>query len=99
MSLTVANLLIFMCRVSPTERKELRVGCLMILKEGHGSVANWPATRKLRKWEIRSVHSLFCCAVSISSEAMPGVSSFGTEKASSYQNVFWSLNICNKYRY
>ena len=62
-------------------------------------VANWPAVRKPWKCEIRSVHSLVCGAVSISSEAMPGVSSFGTEKASSYQNVFWSCNICNKYRY
>ena len=43
-------------------------------------VANWPAVREPWKCEIRSVYSLVCGAVSISSEAMPGVSSFGTEK-------------------
>ena len=56
MSLTVANLLILMCRVSPTERKELRVGCLMILKEGHGKVA-MPDDAEGRTWECRKLAS------------------------------------------
>ena len=70
MSLTVANLLILLFRFLPAAE-----GWVADDSEGWTwDVANWPAVRKPGKYEIRSVHSLVCGAVSISSEAMPGVS-------------------------